>query len=177
MESVAARGPPAGFILRDDLLNEFRYAYHNHDDLKTRVAAVAEGAGDADMLQDLNDLAVIGRENPEPLKETNFDFDLLELAAEKSRTLGELRANASVDKEAYKAQKLLRNQAYTHLKQAVDEIRRAGKFLLRKNDDRLKGYSSSYKRRARQTEMNTEPEVTEALGQPEEAADTVTKTA
>ena len=142
---------PSGFILRDDLLNEFRYAYHNHDELKTRIAAVAEGAGDADMLQDLNDLAVIGRENPEPLTETNFDFDLLALAAEKSRILGELRADAPVDKRAYKAQRLLRNKAYTHLKQAVDEIRRAGKFLLRKNEDRLKGYSSNYKRRSRQT--------------------------
>ena len=161
------RRSPAGYALRDTLLHEFRFAFYNYPELQTRVAAVAEGSGDTDMIQDLNTLAVIGRENPEPLKETNFDTDLLTEASDKGRDLGNLRAEASVDKLAYRESKLVRDQAYTHLKEAVDEIRRYGQFVFWKDEDRLRGYSSEYKRQSRRSSGETEvleaPETTTDL--------------
>ena len=42
--------------------------------------------------------------------------------------------------------KKIRDQAYTHLKAAVDKIRSNGKYLFRDNKSRLRGYKSDYMR-------------------------------
>ena len=39
---------------------------------------------------------------------------------------------------------LVRDKAFTYLKQAVDEIRECGKFIFWRNPDRLKGYVSEF---------------------------------
>jgi hypothetical protein len=155
---------PEGYELRDDLLHEYNYAYYGFPEFHTRVDAVAEGTGDADMIQDLNDLVVIGRENPDPLTDTAFDFTLLDQAAELCGKLGHLRAEASVDKSAYREQKLIRDQAYTHLMEAISEIRRCGQFVFRKDEDRRRGYASQYKH-SKRSSKETEPEVTNELSE------------
>ena len=43
----------------------------------------------------------------------------------------------------------MRDKAYTHLKQAVDEVRECGHYVFWRNEARLKGYSSRYFRKAR----------------------------
>jgi hypothetical protein len=141
---------PAGYALRDELLHYMRYAYRALPELQTRVDAVAEGSSDSDMIQDLNDLAVIGRENLAPLTAVGFDAAKLDEAASKSRELSGLRAEASVDKRADRERKLLRDQAYTHLKQAVDAVRQCWQFVFWKDDERLVGYASDYMRKNRQ---------------------------
>ena len=52
--------------------------------------------------------------------------------------------------------KRIRDQAYTHLKEAVDEIRAYGQYVFRHIDERLKGYRSNYLRR-RSTGASTAP--------------------
>jgi hypothetical protein len=153
---------PGGYALRDELLHFMRYAYRNLPDLQTRVDSVADGSSDADMIQDLNDLAVIGRENLEPLTEVGFDPTKLDEAAALNASLGELRADASVDKAADREKKLLRDQAYTHLKEAVNAIRECGQFVFWKNQDRAKGYASDYKRKSRKSSSDTNTPETEA---------------
>lgn len=49
-------------------------------------------------------------------------------------TMGTAREN---DSEAM----LVRDKAFTYLKQAVDQIRECGKFVFWRNPDRLKGYA------------------------------------
>jgi hypothetical protein len=101
------------------------------------------------LVEDLNDLAVIGRENLAPLLAVGFDPKKLDEAASKSKELGSLRADASVDKAADQEKKLVRDQAYTHLKEAVDAIRQCGQFVFWKDEDRARGYASDYLRQAR----------------------------
>jgi len=151
---------PAGYALRDELLHYMRYAYRALPELQTRVDAVAEGSSDSDMIQDLNDLAVIGREHLSPLTAVGFDAAKLGQAASKSRELSSLRAEASVDKRADRERKLLRDQAYTHLKQAVDAVRQCGQFVFWKDEERLVGYASDYNRtkNARQKTEKVEAE-------------------
>ena len=157
---------PVGYALRDEILHEYRYGYRRHPALHARIDAVAEGQGDADMIQDLNDLVVIGRKNPDPLTAIAFDFNLLDEAAKQCKTLGHLRAEASVDRAAYREQKLVRDQAYTYLKEAVDEVRECGRFVFWRNEERRSGYVSQYKKRQRKRTSNeTESEVTEALSE------------
>ena len=80
----------------------------------------------------------------EKLEEAGMDLKLLDLASSESENLldliGTVKSSARDSPLAYE----LRNKAYHHLKQAVDEIRRRGKLTLQDYPDRLKGYSSNY---------------------------------
>ena len=143
---------PEIYDLKNNLLHEFRFAYRKDEWLTGRVKAIAESSGHADMLQDLNDLAVLGKENPDPLTAISFDTALLDRAAQLADEKGSLWAEASCDRAGYKEVKKIRDQAFSHLKQAVDEIREYGQHVFWRNEARLIGYRSAYlyRRRKRQ---------------------------
>jgi len=156
---------PAAYDLRDELLHTLRYAYRNDEALMNRVRAIAEGDGHADMIQDLNDLAVLGKENPESLNGINFDLTKLDTAATLSDDMADLLAEANGDKVVQNESKVIRDKAYTYVKVLADEIREAGKFLFWRDRNRSKGYTLSYwqgkKRSSASAEVPEEPGVTE----------------
>ena len=96
------------------------------------------------MVQDLNDLSVLGKANPDLLTEVNFDLTLLDTAADLSDRMGDLLGATNGERKKDSEAMIIRDQAYTYLKQAVDEIRECGKFVFWRNPDRLKGYISDY---------------------------------
>ncbi|WP_372935386.1 hypothetical protein [Mariniphaga sediminis] len=51
------------------------------------AVAITDGSGHADLIQDLNDIAVLGRENPDPLTSIGFDLTQLDLAATRADEL------------------------------------------------------------------------------------------
>ena len=135
---------PVAYDLHDELIHKYRFAFRNNDELLGRVSEIAKGTGHSDMIQDLNDLAVLGRENEALLTPINFDLTLLDTAAETSANCADVLAIANGSKQKGNESRVLRDKAYTYLKQSVDEFRAAGKYLFWKNPDRLKGYSSAY---------------------------------
>lgn len=142
-----AEQAPLAYELHGDLLASMRFAYRKDDALLSRVSAITEGTGHADMIQDLNDIAVLGRENPDPLTAISFDLAQLDVAATRADELADLLAEANGDKADQNESKVIRDKAYTYLKALVDEIREAGKYVFRNNKNRLKGYSSEYWRK------------------------------
>ncbi len=140
---------PEGYDLRNQLLHSLHYAYRNAADLAGRVSAIADGSGHADMIQDLNDIAVLGKENIEPLQKINFDLALLDEAATTADALSDLLAQATTDREENNSARVIRDQAFTYLKQAVDEVRNCGQYVFWRNEERLKGYGSQHFRKAR----------------------------
>ncbi len=148
---------PAAYELRDELLHNFGFAFRKNDSLLARVAQIEDGTGHDDMLQDLNDLAVLGKENAALLSAISFDLTKLDTAATLSTQLAELLASVNGLRIAGNPAKYLRDQAFAYLKEQVDELRAAGKFLFWKNERRLKGYSSAYWRKVR-TKKQTETE-------------------
>ena len=151
---------PATYKLRDMLLRTFRYAYRNDEALLSRVRAITEGDGHDDLIQDLSDLSVLGKENPEPLTAMGFDLTLLDKAETESDTKASLLAEANGDKASQNESKVLRDKAYTHLKELADEVREAGKYLFWDNKTRYKGYTNSYwarkKRKSSSEDSNIE---------------------
>jgi len=139
-----AEAAPEAFAMRDQLLHDFRYAYRNDAAILARVAEIAEGDSNADMIQDLNDLSLLGKSNTAPLEAINFSPEKLEAAATASDELANILALANGDKSLQNETKVIRDKAYTHLKELVDEIRNAGKYLFWKNEKRLKGYRSEF---------------------------------
>ena len=140
---------PAAYDLRDTILHAMRYAYRNDPNLLMRVSGITEGSGHDDMIQDLNDCAVLGRENPEPLQAIGFNMNVLKQAAIVSDEMADLLAVATGDRESYREVKVIRDQAYTFLKRAVDEVRACGQYVFWRDQDRLHGYASEYMRESR----------------------------
>jgi hypothetical protein len=140
---------PDAYDLRDLLVHDTLFAYRKISDLLGRVRAIADGTGHADMLQDLSDIAVLVRANPKPLEKINFDFTLLDQADTMVNTLSPLLATATSESAQDNETKANRDRAYTHLKEAVDEIREHGRYVFWKDEDRRKGYASDYVRKSR----------------------------
>lgn len=137
----------AGFELRDRLLQAFRYAFRNRPDLLVNVATIAEGNSNDDMIQDLSDLAILGKANAELLKAIKLPVALLDEANDTAGRLAMMLAGAKASQAATPEQLDLRNRTYTYLKLAVDEVRTCGKYVFHGNDERLRGYRSEFIRK------------------------------
>lgn len=144
------------YELRNQLLHSFKYAFRNDEKLLARVNEIADGTSDEDMIQDLNNLAVFGEKNPEPLALINFDASLLARAATESDELAVVLADANGEKAKGNEAKVIRDRAFTHMKQAVDEVKNCGRFVFWKNEDRLKGYRNHYKNKNRKNRNTDE---------------------
>lgn len=139
-----AEQSPQAYAMRDELLHTFRYAYRNDTAILARVAEITEGSTHADMIQDLNDLSVLGKNNPAPLQAIGFDLGKLDTAAATSDAMANLLALANGDRASQSETKKIRDKAFAYLRESVDQVREAGKYLFWKNENRYKGYVSKF---------------------------------
>ncbi len=137
---------PEAYKLRQELFDSFRFAFRNDDALLARVSQIAEGTGHDDMIQDLSDLAELGKANVDLLTSISFDATLLDTAETKSDELGSLRGEVNGALLSKNAEKIIRDQAFTYMKKAIKEIRACGVYAFRNNPDRQKGYYSRYRK-------------------------------
>lgn len=146
---------PAAYNLRDYLIHIMLFAYRKDHEILVRVQTIAEGSGHADMIQDLSDLAQIGRKNPGQLAAIKkFNAGDIDKAEQMSGDMARLLAGAKAV-TGITAAKIIRDQAYTYLKTALDEVRATGQFVFwKKNKDRLPGYASQYHRHPRAKKDN-----------------------
>jgi predicted PolB exonuclease-like 3'-5' exonuclease len=100
------------------------------------------------MMKDLNDLSLLGKDNTRLLEAINFDLSLLDKAAQTSGEMAVLldEMNRNTERYEHSEAKKIRDQAYTHLKEAVDEILEAGKYVFRQDKKRSRKYASEYRR-------------------------------
>jgi hypothetical protein len=135
---------PMAYDLRNEILHIMQFAYRNDAALAQRVSEIYEGGSHADMIQDLNDISVLGKANQAPLEAISMDLALLDQAAAMAAEMAELLGQATVGREDRSPARITRDKAYTHLKEAVDEIRSYGQFVFWRNESRDKGYVSQY---------------------------------
>lgn len=152
-----AEESPGTYELRDELLRGFRFAYRKDNALMGRIRAIAVGTGHDDLIQDLSDISVLGKENPEPLIEIGFDMTLLDKAETESDEKATLLAEANGDKAVQNESKVIRDKAFTHLKELADEVRETGKYLFWHNKTRYKGYTNSYWTRRKRKSSSEAP--------------------
>jgi hypothetical protein len=108
------------------------------------VRNIAKGKSHDKMIRALNDLGVLGKKNLQILEAVNFDMSLLDKAVQISKEMAKLLPDVNKERREHSELKKIRDQAYTHLKEAVDQIRSYGKYLFRDNKSRLRGYKSDY---------------------------------
>jgi hypothetical protein len=135
---------PAAYELRNELLHYFLHAFYKNHDLYILTQRIASGSSHADMIQDLSDLAALGKANLTPLLSVNLDLTLLDKAESMSAEMAKLLAGSNGKKLEDKKLRILRDKAYAYMKEAVNEIRRCGQFAFWRDEERYKGYISSY---------------------------------
>lgn len=136
-----------GIELKTKLLHDFSFAYRNDKAILKVLKGIKKGRSYAHLIQDLSQLSDLGKKYPKELEHIKFDFQKLEIAHEAGSSLGGIYAQAKVTKSNISPSLDYRNQAYTHLKEAVEKLRRYGRFVFKGNLERLNGYSSEYRRR------------------------------
>lgn len=153
---------PAAFAIRDELIHHFYHAFYKIPDLTNKVQKIAEGSSNADMIQDLSDLAALGKANTDLLNKIRLDLNLLDNAVSIAEEMAGLLARANGLRMSDNELKVLRDKAYTYLKMCVDEVRRNGQYVFWHNNDRRKGYASAFaRRRAAGAEKTEQKEVVE----------------
>ncbi len=150
---------PLAYDMRNELLHDFRFAYRKQPDLLGRVNTIAEGYGHADMIQDLNDLSVLGRDNPEPLQSINYEMTLLDKAADLADEMSDLLGATTSERAECSEAIRIRDRAFSLLKLAVDEVREFGQYVFWRNEARFKGYGSDYLRKTRRKSENNKETV------------------
>lgn len=152
---------PLAFALRDELLHFSRFAFRNNPTLIKQVKRIAEGHSNADMIQDLSDLALLCKANMEPLAVVGLDPTKLDTAETYAESLGLLLAQVNgARSNNNKPAKDMRDRAFTYLKQGIDTIRATGQFVFWKDEDKAKHYASAYFRDSR-SKTKAEAEITE----------------
>lgn len=146
---------PAAFNLRDELVHHFLFAFRKHPILIGKVQTIREGGSNADMLQDLSDLSVLGGENLTLLEAIGFDVKLLTQAGNTADTLSAVLAAANGEVSDDQSAKKMRDKAYSYMKAAVDEIRAVGQYAFWRDEDRRRGYVSRYFRKKNQNKKKT----------------------
>jgi hypothetical protein len=131
---------PSAYEFRNELLHDFSFAYRNTDDVRKKVMRIREGGSNADMVQDLLELAVLGEKYPEPLAAIHFDPEKLSQARTLSHAMSELLAAANGTAGEGNEVKLLRDKAFTLLAEKVRVIRDYGQYVFWKEPDKLKRY-------------------------------------
>lgn len=150
---------PKAYDLRDELVHHFYHAYRNMPDLYAHTQRIAEGSGHPDMIQDLIDLATIGKKYTEPLVDINMDLNLLDLAETRAGEMASLLAQTNGERMNNSQLKVTRDKAYAYLKEAVDEIRHHGHYVFWRNPEREKGYISQYyKKHKKSNKKDKSPE-------------------
>ena len=130
--------------LRSRLLHSFRYAFRAHDNLLAGIDGIAKSNSRSAIVQDLNDLSVLGKSNLDLLNVIRMDLSLLETASLKSDQMGDMVGFINSRRRRKSEANLIRNKAFTHLKEAIDSIRHCGKYVFWHNPDRINGYTSNY---------------------------------
>lgn len=142
---------PAAGKLRDELMHHLYFVLRDNPGENARVRRIDAGRTHADMIQDLADLAELGKKHKKKLQSIGIDTGLIDEARSQSFRLAGLPAKVKGSGMESAPNLKARNTAYYHLKEAVDEIRRVGRYVYWKNPDRLKGYSSQYIRKKNKT--------------------------
>jgi hypothetical protein len=119
---------PEAVKLKRYLLKAGRYALRKDKAKQNTVDLIAAGDSNADLIQDLNDLAVLGRQNTEAFNKIGVSPDNFEKAAALAAEMLELRARANGENEICD-ERIIRDRFYTLLKEVADEVRDCARFV------------------------------------------------
>lgn len=122
-----------------------QYAFGDRPDLLKTLQSIHKNSRREMIIQNLNDLSILGNQNEDLLKAINFKTDLLVQATKLAPVIAQLLASAKGNKTLIHTRNI-RDRAYTHLKMAMAQIRHCGRYVFAQDKERLRGYICQYNR-------------------------------
>ncbi|HPS57627.1 MAG TPA: hypothetical protein PK514_05920 [Spirochaetota bacterium] len=138
---------PMAHAFRRDLVRSLKFVFRNNSAAISKINRLGSGNSNASMMQSLRDISVFGQENIEFLKEAKYDITALETAEQMSRDMAALLGAVSTARAFNSASLRLRDQAYTHLFNAMKELKSHAAYVFVHDNARLRGYTSDYYRK------------------------------
>ena len=86
------------YKMRNFLLHKFRFAYRQEKKIKEIINKIAKRQTYAAMIQDLNDLAVLGKNNFKELKAVDFNIKILDNAVKFAKEMAAFYAKITAKK-------------------------------------------------------------------------------
>ncbi|WP_437909172.1 hypothetical protein WME95_15690 [Sorangium sp. So ce327] len=147
--------------LKRDAIAALRYFLAADEEVERRVDGILLGTGVADLVSDLSQLAELLEQHRDALARADLPKRAPERARELAAALGSGTAERAVDPGGDAAM-ALRNRAFWWLREAMDEIRAAGRYVYRDERKLLALFrtSSARARARRRAVKQDEPETT-----------------
>ena len=117
--------------LKKEAIAALRHFKKGDPDVQSRLNAIVEGSGLADLIDDLVKLEALLREHKAALKNADLPKNTAARALELAEILGGEAAERAIDTEGSDALEL-RNRAYWWLRLAMNDVRDAGRYVYRK---------------------------------------------
>jgi hypothetical protein len=141
---------PLARELKEEMVHYLKLAFYTNPPEKARLKRIASGASNDQLILQLTELAELGDKYPEDLKKHGMDPGMRDKARQLSEELYRLHAKVNTVNLKKSDGFELRNKAYYHLKETLDEVRRRGRLAFWKDKGRQKGYISEYIKRRNQ---------------------------
>lgn len=135
---------PEALTIKKELLETMRFVFSDNAQLQVRLSEITSGRDYADTIQDLHDLAYMGKKDIRPFNAINYDVSIFDKANELSNELMLLLGRMNGTSDDDNKIKFNRDRAYTNLKTVVDYVRRYGKYVFRNNPSRSQMYARAY---------------------------------
>ena len=135
-----------GYALRARAVKKARFTLRKDKSAQTTISNIVEGEGLADLVQDLDDLAKLIEDRADEFAR-NRNFDAAKAKADMTETARAIRGGLSgfrMNPAQTKAVDL-RDRAWTHLDDLVDDLREAGRAAT--DGVAARGFGSAYNRR------------------------------
>jgi hypothetical protein len=135
---------PVAIKLREELIAGLSWALRKIKKGREALERIKLGKGNKDLIGDLLELNILGSQYLDELKMYGVDLEQLEQAKVLNTELNRILAHCKIDPDVYNEQVDICNRAWTHLKEALDEIYSAGKFAFMNDPEKLSQYSIDY---------------------------------
>jgi hypothetical protein len=146
-EKPARKARKAAEELRRDMVAALRYFLEANAAVQAEVDRIQEGTGLVDLLDDLGKLAGLVERHARALERADLPADAPARARGYVEQLSEARSAERLDAALSDALGL-RNRAYWWLREAIDEIRAAGRYVYRHDPKKLALFRAASRRRA-----------------------------
>ncbi len=133
--------------VKNELLRDLEFLADSDNALHEALCNVKEGSGEDDLMVDLKSLSMLSQNKKDKLQLIGSDPELLEDVKYCSEVFPKLLVSFGLEQSAATSKQSDRNQAYTLLLVAVEEIRRCAAHVFWNDKKHLKGYQSEYFRK------------------------------
>jgi hypothetical protein len=129
--------------LRKELLHIYHFVFKQDRIILESLRKICRGRRIDEFIQSMSSLAQLGTVHREILEKSGASFRLVEKTREMGEKLTGIYSRAKSNDEEGKEGPVVRNRAFYHLREAVEQIRRTGRFVFHKKG-RYKAYTSHY---------------------------------